>query len=591
MRLVRDLRLLKQMLPVMRAMRKLSPTGLDTVASEIETVADRYPESPALITDEATWSYRKLDIQANRYAHFYLARGLTVGDAIAVDMANGLHYVAAWLGAAKVGVTAALINTNLFGAQLSHCLKLADPKLIVLSNARVPAFATVTHEFDTMPVYVVGGNIEPELAAARSDRPADVHRRGATSGGTDAFVIYTSGTTGLPKAAHFSHFRVVSMAHAVAKALKLGPGDRQYCCLPLYHSAGSIGAVCGSLLSGSAAIIVPKFSAREFFPDLVRFEATSFYYVGELFRYLVNQNPVPQERTHRVTRCAGNGLRPDIWPTVQQRFRIPRILEGYGSTEGNVALINLEAKQGSVGRYPSFVRKALGIELIRYDVEADQPVRDRHGHCIRCVPGEPGEVIGKIANNTDAPTGRFEGYFDAEATERKVLRNVFRPGDAYFRSGDLLRMDREGFFYFVDRIGDTFRWKGENVATTEVAEVISVLSGIEDVNVYGVAVPGAEGRAGMAAVVPRKGEPLDLDALYKATERDLAPYARPLFLRIQQEMDVTGTFKQRKVHLVQQGFDPALVGADLYFRDTRAGTYVPLTGPLYDGICSGAIRT
>ncbi|MEV6768768.1 long-chain-acyl-CoA synthetase [Nocardia sp. NPDC051030] len=594
MKLLRDIRWLQEMVPVLRAMRGFSATGRETIATQIEAVVDRSPDRPALISDEATWSYRELDAFANRFAHFYLSQDLATGDVIALDMPNQLEYVAAWLGAAKLGVTTALINTNLSGPQLTHCLELADPKLVVLGGDRVTAFATVDGRLDDLPVYTLGGDgahvaLEPLLAAAPTTRPGDAHRRGITTGGTDVFLIYTSGTTGLPKAASMSHLRALSMTSALVIMLELGPGSRHYTCLPLYHAAGS-GSICGALLAGATAIIVPKFSARQFFPDLVRFEATSFHYVGELFRYLVNQDPVPEERTHKVTRCAGNGLRPDIWPVVQERFGIRRILEGYGSTEGNVSMINVEGRRGAVGRYPSFVRKALGIELIRYDIEADQPVRGRDGRCIRCAPGVAGELIGKIPAKTGVSTGRFEGYTEAEANERKILRDVFKPGDAYFRSGDLLRMDEDGFFYFVDRIGDTFRWKGENVATTEVAEMLSVLAGIDEVNVYGVEVPGADGRAGMAAIVSHEDGPLDLSALYKATERDLAPYARPLFLRIQPGIEVTGSLKHRKVNLVQQGFDPSKIEDALYFRSTLAGTYVPLTQQVYDEICAGATR-
>jgi fatty-acyl-CoA synthase len=596
MKLLRELKLVKEGLPALLAMRKFSATGSQTAATEIEAVAEKHPDAQALISDDVTWTYGQLEEEANRFANLYLSKGLAMGDVIALDMVNRVEYVAAWLGAAKLGVTTALINTNLSGAQLSHCLEVAEPKLIVLGAERADAFATVRSDIGDVPVFSYGGPVEgaealePLLAEASTARPGNEHRKGVTTGGTNLFLIYTSGTTGLPKAAHFSHLRFLSVALAAGKGLKLGPGERQYVCLPLYHTAGGVMATGAALLTGAAAIVVPKFSASRFFPDLVRFEATSFQYIGELLRYLVNQDPVPEENAHKVTRCIGNGLRPEIWPEVEERFGIEKVIEFYGATEGNVAIVNLEGKQGSVGRLPGFVRKAMGIELVRYDVNADDVVRGPDGFCIRCEPGEAGEAVGRMPQKENATTGRFEGYSDKAATEKKILRDVFKKGDAYFRTGDLLSCDEEGYFYFIDRIGDTFRWKGENVATTEVAEVLSVVPGVDEVNVYGVEVPGADGRAGMASVVPSDGKSIDLDALFEATERDLAPYARPLFLRVQPEIEVTGTLKHRKVDLVKEGYDPSSIDEDLYFRDAEAGAYVPLTDEVYEQVSSGAKR-
>jgi fatty-acyl-CoA synthase len=315
----------------------------------------------------------------------------------------------------------------------------------------------------------------------------------------------------------------------------------------------------------------------------VRHGVTTFQYIGELCRYLLNSPEHPDEHRHTVRGCVGNGLRPDVWRPFQERFRIPRIVEFYGATEGNVVFMNFDGKVGSVGRLPAFVRRALGTHLIRYDVEADAHVRGSDGFCIPCRPGEIGEAIGRIS-----AVARFEGYTSSSATEKKILRDVFQKGDAYFRTGDLLRMDEDGYFYFIDRIGDTFRWKGENVATSEVAEVLSVAEGVREANVYGVSVPGQEGRAGMAALVV--DEKFDPAQLYAHVARELPTYARPLFVRIGSEIEVTGTFKHRKVDLVTQGFDPAVVSDRLLFADSGAARYVPLAADLYARIVSGEVR-
>jgi fatty-acyl-CoA synthase len=286
--------------------------------------------------------------------------------------------------------------------------------------------------------------------------------------------------------------------------------------------------------------------------------------------------------------ACGNGLRPDLWDDFKTRFRIPHVLEFYGATEGNVNIFNFEGKPGAVGRVPWFVAHRFPIAVVRFDVEKQQPVRNAQGFCERCGPDEPGEVIGRIVNDPDRPGNRFEGYAAASQNENKVLHDVFEKGDAWFRTGDLMRQDNRGYFYFVDRVGDTFRWKGENVSTSEVAVAINTFPGILDANVYGVTVVGRDGRAGMAAIVCNAAA--DLVALHAHLRANLPEYARPLFLRIQSEIDMTGTFKQKKVDLVRQGFNPAATGDPLYFNDPQAKAFVPLDAALYRRIESGEVR-
>jgi len=294
------------------------------------------------------------------------------------------------------------------------------------------------------------------------------------------------------------------------------------------------------------------------------------------------------ERQHQVRLCAGNGLRPEIWEPFQKRFGIPRIFEFYGATEGNVAIMNADGKVGSVGRLPFYLNWIFRVKLIRFDIEHEEPVRNGKGRCIECRPGEVGEAIGFIPKRSLLPIGHFEGYASPEATEKKILRDVFKKGDAWFRTGDLLRKDENSYFYFVDRIGDTFRWKGENVSTSEVAEVISVYPGVHEANLYGVEVPGNDGRAGMAALVV--GTEFDLEAFPAYLQDHLAPYARPLFVRLQREIEITGTFKHKKVDLVKQGFDPRAVSDLLYFADPRSGSFQPLDRNLFESLTAGEIR-
>jgi fatty-acyl-CoA synthase len=364
--------------------------------------------------------------------------------------------------------------------------------------------------------------------------------------------------------------------------------DRMYDCLPLYHTAGGLCATGALLVKGGSVVLREKFSAREFWDDVVRWDCTIFQYIGELCRYLVNSPPHPKEREHHLRLACGNGLRPDVWPLFKQRFRIPQIVEFYAATEGNVSLFNFDGKEGAVGRLPWWVAFRFPTKIVRFDVETRQPVRDAQGFCIECGLDEPGEVIGKILKDASKPGARFEGYAAAAETDKKILRDVFEKGDLWFRTGDLMRKDADGYFYFIDRTGDTFRWKGENVSTTEVEAALGTFAGVQEASVYGVALAGHDGRAGMAAIVVR--DDIDLAALYAHLERRLPDYARPIFLRIRSEIDVTATFKQKKIDLVKQGFDPNLTADPIFFSDPRRKGFVRLDRALYEEITAGRIR-
>ncbi|MEN8721425.1 MAG: long-chain-acyl-CoA synthetase [Alphaproteobacteria bacterium] len=597
MGLLREAKYLRDMGRAIIAISKFDVSKAATVPDYFEQMVDRRKDAPLFYFEDEILSYRQIDDWANQFAHYLTGQGIGKDDVIAINMENCPAYVAAWMGAAKIGATSALINTNLGGAQLAHCLNVAKAKLLVLGAELADQFNSARDALDPMPAILVDGDgALIDGASALSDaidgqpttRPDKSCRAGMTLGDSDLFYIYTSGTTGLPKAAHFSHLRFMMTATGSGTALKLGHSDRHYICLPLYHTAGGVMALGAAWTMGAAAVLVPKFSASRFFADAVKYDVTSFQYIGELLRYLVNSPAVPEEKMHKITRCIGNGLRPEIWETVETRFGINKVVEFYGATEGNVALMNLEGKRGTVGRLPGYLRKATGVTCVRYDVENDEVMRGPDGLCIECKPGEPGEAVGRLPTSSDAKTGRFEGYSDESATKKKILNDVFEKGDAFFRTGDLLRFDKDGYWYFVDRIGDTFRWKGENVATSEVAEVIAVMDHIDEVNIYGVQIPGADGRAGMASIVA--GDGFDLAAFHAQTQKDLAAYARPLFLRMQPEIEITGTFKHRKVDLVKDGFDPDKIAEPLYFRDSETGSYVPLDKALYDRIIAGEVR-
>ena len=416
-------------------------------------------------------------------------------------------------------------------------------------------------------------------AAALPSDDVDSAVRADLRGGDDLFHVFTSGTTGLPKAARLSHMRWLGVGDGMSAIAEYGPDDVIACVLPLYHGAGGMVVISCALSQGAAVALRRRFSASRFWEEARRDGVTACQYVGELCRYLLNAPPSPADRDHSVRTMMGAGLGGDIWSAFQERFGIARILEGWSSTEANTSLINLDGKVGSCGRIP--FKERHNARLIRYDVATDVHPRTPEGRCIECAPGEVGELVGMILDLPDSGAGRFEGYTSKSASDRKILRDVFRPGDRWYRSGDLLVHDADGYFTFVDRIGDTFRWKSENVSTQEVAEALGSFADIAIANVYGVAVPGAEGRAGMAALVLRPGVAFDGPRFHAFTAERLPSYALPLFIRLVAAADTTTTFKLRKVDLQAQGYDPARVDDPLFLRDDAACTYVPLTRERY----------
>jgi fatty-acyl-CoA synthase len=355
-----------------------------------------------------------------------------------------------------------------------------------------------------------------------------------------------------------------------------------YDCLPLYHSIGGIVAPFATLIGGGTVVLRERFSASGFWRDVIDSRCTLFQYIGELCRYLLQSPQDPLETAHTLRLCCGNGLNASVWEAFQQRFRIPQILEYYAATEGSFSLYNCEGRVGSIGRIPPFLTHRLPVALVKYDLTTELPLRDSAGRCVRCDINESGEALGQVHDAKGAPGGRFEGYVDVTATERKLLRDVFEVGDSWYRTGDLMRQDAQGFFYFVDRVGDTFRWKGENVSTTEVGGVLASIPGIVDAVVYGVAVPGSEGRAGMAALVI--DDAFDRAAFAQAVRERLPSYAQPMFVRVVPAIELTGTFRQRKQELAGAGFDPASIADPLYFREPGTGEYVRLDSALHERI-------
>ncbi|MGF6313235.1 fatty-acyl-CoA synthase [Bradyrhizobium sp. i1.8.4] len=558
----------------------------------VDEWARRQPGRPALLSDHQSYTYGELSARTNQYARWARELDIRTGRIVCLMMPNRPDYIACWLGITSIGGTVALINTRLVGQSLAHCIDIARADQIVLAAECVDAFETARPHLSRAPQIwrlgpgVIGGDLDAALAAG-DPHPLSAAERGNVTIDGRALLIYTSGTTGLPKAANVSHRRILSWGGWFAGLTDASIDDRLYNCLPLYHSVGGVVATCSMLRAGGSVVIAEKFSAQDFWDNVTNFDCTVVQYIGELCRYLLNAPASGLEVAHRLRLAVGNGLRGDIWEAFAKRFAIPQVLEFYAATEGNFSLFNVEGKPGAIGRIPPLLAHRFPAAIVKLDGELGGPARSDDGFCIACAQREPGEAIGRIGT-ADRGGGPFEGYTDGAETERKILRDVFAKGDAWFRTGDLMLRDEHGYFYFVDRVGDTFRWKGENVATSEVNDAIRDCPGVLDATTYGTVVPGADGRAGMAALVT--DQDFDLDVFAEHLSHRLPAYALPVFVRFCRELDATETFKQQKQRLIREGFDPSMVSDRLFLRDAASGDYRSIDPAVYARIVDGGIR-
>ena len=583
------------LLMVKKTLKPRPYTDKDCFGLQVEANAIRFGERIAIVFEGRSVTWAQFNALANRYANHLAGLGVARGDVVSLVMENRIEFLAVTVALNKLGATAGFINTNLRGKPLTHCIAVTESKKCVFGEELAPALAEVkadlslTEGEDYLFVPDAGEAAAPnwasdlaeDSAAASPENPPTTINNAL---GDTAMYLFTSGTTGMPKAAVLSNRRFLASAAMSHKAgLKCTEKDRLYMCLPLYHGTGILIGCGAAFHSGASMFIRRKFSASSFLSDVREHQTTCFVYIGELCRYLLNTPEAPDDHDNPLRHMIGNGLRPDVWMPFKKRFGIKRITEFYGSSEGNVAFANLLNKDETVGMTAS------EVALVAYDVDADTIVKDEAGRCVRVKPGEPGLLLGQI--NEEAA---FEGYTNPDATESKILRNAFEDGDAWFNTGDLLREVDAGFtlgyphYQFVDRVGDTFRWKSENVSTNEVGEIINGFEGVQFCNVYGVEVPGADGRAGMAALVLEAGlEALDAEAFSRHVAGELPPYARPLFLRVQSDIDVTGTFKMLKGDLKQEGYDLSRVAEPLYVMKPGSTAYERLDAGFADRIKSG----
>ncbi|KIK86972.1 long-chain-acyl-CoA synthetase [Pseudomonas sp. W15Feb9B] len=585
-----------RMVKGMKVANVTDPTQTCGLGWTFEQATLRNPEGLAILQDNVLLTYAQVNQWANRIAHYLSAQGIGKGDVVAVFIENRPELLVTILALAKLGAVSALLNTSQTRDTLIHSINLVAPVAIVLGEELQPAFAAIREQVSIpaqrtwfiadRDTYSHPG-IAPEgylnLISASADASGDnPPSSGEVFFNDPCFYIYTSGTTGLPKAGVFKHGRWMrSSASFGMIALNMTPDDVVYCTLPLYHATGL--CVCwGSAINGASGFAIRrKFSASQFWPDVRRYNATTLGYVGELCRYLVDQPPSADDSRHAVRKMIGNGLRPGAWAEFKTRFAVEHICELYAASDGNIGFSNILNFDNTIGF------SLMAWELVAYDHDSGQPLRSANGFMRKVGKGEQGLLLARI--DEKAP---LDGYTDPEKTARVVLHDVFSKGDRFFNTGDLLRNIGFGHAQFVDRLGDTYRWKGENVSTTEVENLLLQHPHISEAVAYGVEVRNTNGRAGMAAITPAESlATLDFTELLAFARQRMPAYAVPLFLRVKVKMETTGTFKYQKTRLKNEGFDPAQTGDDpIYAWLPGTQTYVQVTDQVLTDIHQGKYR-
>lgn len=594
----RDLLALQRYLMFLWKARRVAAKNL-TIADIFREHAVRSPNKVVFMFENTEWTAQEVEAYSNRVANFFASQGLKKGDSVALMLENRPEFVCLWLGLSKLGVITALINHNLRQQSLLHCINIADAQAFIYGVENTEAVSEITSSLspsmklfhwspptsDPPSPFPISSSLPLSalLAEASSSPPVLNYRVGVQD---KLIYIYTSGTTGLPKAAVISNHRYYFLGGAIAYQIGFRNKDRFYTPLPLYHTAGGAMCIGQALIFGCCVVIRKKFSASNYFSDVAKYKCTVGQYIGEMCRYLLSTPEKPEDKNHKVRLMFGNGLRPQIWTEFVDRFNIAQIGEFYGATEGNANIANIDNQPGAIGFVSRLIPTIYPISIIRVDPITSEPIRNKKGLCQRCEPGEPGVFIGKIVATN--PARAYLGYVNEKESAKKIVTDVFEKGDSAFLSGDLLVMDKWGYLYFKDRTGDTFRWKGENVSTCEVEGVVSNVSEYRDCVVYGVEVPGYEGRAGMAAILDIDNT-MNIEALSEGVKKALPSYARPMFVRRLIQVEMTGTYKLKKLELQKEGFDPNVISDKLYYLSSK-GCYEDLTPELYKDIAQGKIR-
>ncbi len=571
---------------------ELNPTDNMSFGYFFDSNAEKYANKQALLYNDLKFTFKELNELINRYANFFLSLNLKKGDVINVLLENRPELVIMIGVMSKIGTIASLINTRQRSASLIHSLKLNNAKIYVIGEELYDIFEKVKDDLDLTnedQLYFLRDNSNNVIPEGYIDLDEKIRTQDVTTPsvmedikGTDPYAyIFTSGTTGLPKAAPMRHVHMIGSIFAWGgMALNMQTEDIFYISLPLFHSNAVHIGLASALNAGSTIALARRFSVKNFWKDIRKYNATCFNYIGELCRYLLNQPPTPQDREHSVYKICGNGLRPEIWKEFKERFNIRRVHEHYGATEIRGMFCNYFNLECTIGfNFDPYV-------IVKYNIDTEEPIQNNSGYLQAVEEGEAGLLLMKIKDDTT-----FAGYTNKEATKKMILHNPFGNDETWLITGDMLR--NIGYYHaqFVDRLGDTFRWKGENVSTAEVEDVLSSFEQIEHSSVYGVKIPNTDGRAGMASIKATKDhEDFNFKGLFTLLHNHLPKYAIPKFLRFLSKLSTTSTFKIQKSNMKKEGFDISKTPDSIYILLPGNSEYKFMTEEIYKNVLNGEYR-
>jgi len=574
------------MVKVGEKIRRLRPNMTRCVGKIIESNAKKYPHNKALLYKNQKYTHDEFNKQINKYANYFIRLGLKKGDVINIFLENRADLIFIIGAAAKTGIIASLINTKQKRKSLIHSLTINKVKGYIIGEELLDRFEEVKPNLNLLSsqylLYLedIGKKTPPNGYINLKENVKDEDDKNPLTVKDlklrDNYVyIFTSGTTGLPKAVPISHYHTISASLAWSKFyMNITPDDIMYISLPFFHSNALNIGWAAALGGGATIAIARKFSASNFWDQIRKYKATCFNYVGEICRYLLNQPPDPNDKNHNVVKIVGNGLSPEIWKDFKIRFGIEKVYEFYGATEvsGSFAnILNLDCTIGT--NFDPYT-------VVKYDTDVRDFIYDENGYLQKVDEGEPGLVLFKILNPKT-----FEGYTNEKATKKKIIKNAFGNDDLWFNTGDMIKCIGNYHYQFVDRLGDTFRWKSENVSTYEVENIISSFEEIELAAVYGVNIPGTEGKAGMVSVLANKNhKDFDFEKFFAILKKNLPLYAIPIFLRFLTNFETTVSEKIRKVPLKKEAYNLENLEDPIYVKLPSRENYVLLNSEIYNKI-------
>ncbi|NVM04049.1 MAG: long-chain-acyl-CoA synthetase [Candidatus Helarchaeota archaeon] len=555
----------------------------------IEQLASKSPERIGLHFQDTSWTWQAFNEESNRIANYFLKFGLNPGETIALMASNSPEYLFLVCGINKIQGISGLINFNQKRQALIHSFNMVNPKLIIVDGESLPSFLEIVESLPHKNDQIFVVNNINDIPHDFMDLPIELKSASSTNPGTTfnsnlqqtAFYIFTSGTTGLPKAIIMKHQKMFTQALFVGKTIaQLTPNDVIYIVTPLYHTLAGAQTWIASILSGVKTVLKKRFSASKFWKDIQKYKVTFTNYVGVIPGYLLNQPPSEYEKNSTLKYMVGMGLKKEIWEQFKSRFKVEHIIEYYGLSEGHRGFINVDEVPGMIGRNIS-----PGVILAKIDPETSEFYKNEKGFHVKCKPGDVGMVLIRVSEG-----GLFSGYRDGKKTKKKLMQDVFKPNDVYFNSGDTVQLHEDSWLSFYDRTGDTFRWKGENVSTLEVESILNSHPPIVMSCVYGVAIPNMSGKAGMAAIKLDPTIKFEMDRFSRFIDESLPRYSIPIFIRICDELELTGSLKIKKFNIKKEGYNIEILQEPLFFWDSSVKKYIPFNNSIYQEILDGKLK-